>query len=81
MYDVVLGTGAVAGGPVCDYCQRPVVTDSQGRCRNCGAQHVVRAAEKDPRHVYNMADDKWRFGAALGGCVGAETAIAMFKGW
>lgn len=24
---------------ICDYCQRPISTDSLGRCRECGAQH------------------------------------------
>ena len=32
---------------ICDYCNRPLEADSQGRCVNCGAQH----------HTYNSNFD------------------------
>lgn len=28
---------------ICDYCNRSLEADSQGRCVNCGAQHAVVA--------------------------------------
>ncbi len=31
------------GATTCDYCNRPIETDSQGRCVNCGAQHGPKA--------------------------------------
>lgn len=67
---------------ICDYCQRPVVTDSQGRCRNCGAPH---APVLDPELALQPITptgtqmDTSLLGAMLGGGLGFAMAMRMFK--
>jgi hypothetical protein len=67
---------------ICDYCQRPVVTDPVGRCRECGAQHRPRAAERtSPLARIDPLDEKkyaiW--GAILGGAGGVVLSSMMFR--
>jgi hypothetical protein len=66
----------------CDYCRRPLATDSRGRCRECGAQHEAEE-EPDPtpgyRRYATYAERLRGLGAMLGGCAGIASGIALFK--
>lgn len=68
--------------PLCDYCQRPVETDSQGRCVNCGAQHndahvaLVRTKDHEAG-VTEKRSDYWR--AMIGATSGFALASYLFR--
>ncbi len=75
---------------ICDYCRRPVVTDSKGRCVNCGAQHEssVAVETSDSLRGYENYAERLRahqkrqdgiLGALLGGLGGITAGMAIFK--
>lgn len=67
---------------LCDYCRRPVETDSQGRCVNCGAQHneahaaLVRVLN-DAVDQTEKRSDYWR--AMIGATSGFALASYLFR--